>query len=194
MKPFGVAKQRLHSRLDSATRSHLGRAIAARTAAVVAEVGDAAIITGDAGVQQWATDLGLAVLREPDEAGLDGAAAALRDHAMEIGRPWLLLHADLPLISADDAIAVLRPLQAGEAVIAPSRDGGTSALGALGKVDFRYGPGSYHRHLRQMPAAAVVVRPGLVFDLDTVADLDRILRHPRGDWIRTVLAAIDSPT
>jgi 2-phospho-L-lactate guanylyltransferase (CobY/MobA/RfbA family) len=168
--------------------------IAARTAAVVAAVSDVIIITGDSGVHQWGMYNHLVVMREPDKAGLDGAAATLRDHAISVGRPWLLLHADLPLISTDDVIALLTPLQAGRAVIAPSHDGGTSGLGASGRIEFRYGTGSYHRHLRQLPTAAVVVRPGLGLDLDTVADLDGILRHRRGDWIRTILAAIDSPT
>lgn len=199
VKPFGVAKQRLHSRLDPATRSVLGRWIAARTAAtVIGAGGEVVIVTGDSGVRRWAATLGIGLnvgtIRERQGAGLDGAATALRDHALDLGRPWLLVHADLPLISVKDIEAVLRPIHDGIAVIAPSHDGGTSVLGGHGRVEFRYGVGSYHRHLRQMPAATVIVRPGLTFDLDTVDDLDLILRHPRGIWIEELLTAIDSPT
>ncbi len=195
VKPFGVAKQRLHPAIDAPTRSVLGRTIAASTASVVAAAGgEVVIVTGDAGVRGWATNLGLGTVTEPKGAGLDGAAAALRDHAVGRGRSWLVLHADLPLIGEADAAALLQPLGTGRPVVAPSHDGGTSAIGSRGLIEFRYGNGSYHRHLRQMPAAAVVVRPGLAFDLDTVADLDGILRHPGGKWIRELLAAIDSPS
>lgn len=195
VKPFGVAKQRLHPRLDPATRSVLGRRIAAHTAAVVAAAAaEVFIVAGDSGVRRWAAGLGLGTIAEPDAGGLDGAAAALRDRAIGSGRAWLVLHADLPLISDGEMRAVLDPLRAGRAVIAPSHDGGTSAFGATGPLDFHYGIGSFHRHFRQVPTGAVVVRPGLAFDLDTVDDLDAVLRHPRGKWIERLLTAIDSPT
>lgn len=194
VKPFGVAKQRLHVRLTSAARSRLGRQIAARTAETVAAAdGQVVIVTGDAGVRQWATGLALGTVSEWEGGGLDGAAGALRDHAIAAGRPWLVLHADLPLISVGEIAAVLQALRAGRAVIAPSHDGGTSALGGVGDIDFRYGIASYHRHLRQVPTADVIVCPGLALDLDTVGDLDAVLRHPRGDWIKRLLSAIDSP-
>jgi 2-phospho-L-lactate guanylyltransferase len=195
VKPFGVAKQRLHLRLDPATRSILGRRIAARTAAAAAGAGvEVIIVTGDSGVRRWAGDLGLRTIAEPEGTGLNGAAAALRDQAIRAGRSWLVIHADLPLISPTEVGAMLEPLRNGGTVIAPSHDGGTSALGGFGHVDFRYGIGSFQRHLRQVPTAAVIVRPGLAFDLDTVEDLDGILGHPHGDWIKRLLAAIDSPT
>lgn len=194
VKPFGVAKQRLHPRLDPAARSVLGRRIAARTAAVAAAAGaEVVIVTGDAGVRRWAAGLELGTLTEPDGAGLDGAASALCDHAVGLGRLWLVLHADLPLVTEDEVAAILRPLRNGAAVIAPSYDGGTSAIGGAGRIAFSYGIGSFHRHLRRLAPASVIVRPGLAFDLDTVADLDDVLRHARGQWIKRLLAAIDSP-
>jgi 2-phospho-L-lactate guanylyltransferase (CobY/MobA/RfbA family) len=138
VKPFGVAKQRLHLRLDPATRSVLGRRIAARTAATVADAAaDVVIIAGDSGVRRWAANLELETIGEPDAGGLNGAAAALRDHAISGGRAWMVLHADLPLISDGEMRAVLEPLRAGAAVVAPSHDGGTSALGGTGRLDFR---------------------------------------------------------
>ena len=195
VKPFGVAKQRLHRRLDPATRSIIGRRIAARTAAAVAAAGvEVVVVTGDPGVRRWAGDLGLESIAEPEGTGLNGAAAALRDHAIGAGRSWLVIHADLPLVSSTEVGAMLEPLRNGKTVIAPSHDGGTSALGGSGQFDFRYGIGSFQRHLRQVPTATVIVRAGLAFDLDTVEDLDGILGHPRGDWIKRLLAAIDSPT
>ncbi len=195
VKPFGVAKQRLHPRLDAPSRSRLGREVARRTAQVASDAGaDVVFVTGDAGVRRWAQGHGYLTLDEsPSEtSGLDGAAAAVRDLAVEQGRPWLLLHADVPLVSVADIVALLEPLAAGKAVIAPSYDGGTTALGAHRFIEFSYGAGSYHRHLRSMPDAAVVVRPGLAHDLDTVADLDEIRSCRRGRWIEDIVSTIDS--
>lgn len=194
IKPFGVAKQRLHPLVTAEARSVLGKAIAARTAAMaqLAEV-DVVIVTGDDGVGHWSGNLGLSTIREgAPGSGLNGAARALRNYAHSMGQPWLLLHADLPLIQPPDIAALVGPLLAGTGVISPSYDGGTSALGNAAEAIFSYGAGSYHRHLRSLTDATVVVRPGLAFDLDTAADLGEISRHRDGEWILGLLAAIDS--
>lgn len=180
VKPFGVAKARLGPLLDAPARAELGIAIAARTVGVAAEVAETVVVTGDAGVASWASSLGVdAVIEEP--GGLDGAAAALVAAAR--GRPWLLVHADLPRLGADDLSAVLDGLDAAGDVLAPSWDGGTSAMGGRGPKAFSYGPGSFHAHLRATPSAAVVVRPGLALDLDTPADY-RAWRRWSGGGLR----------
>ena len=119
-------------------------------------------------------------------------------HTLHRSAPHTRAEIDWLNYLVDRGLPVARPVvsQGGRwlEVIAPSHDGGTSALGATGHLDFHYGVGSFHRHLRQAPRAAVIVRPGLAFDLDTVDDLDAVLRHPRGNWIEMLLAAIDSPT
>lgn len=195
VKPFGVAKQRLHPRLDAPSRSRLGREVARRTAKVASAAGATVVfVTGDSGVRRWAESHGYPTLAESrsNRSGLDGAASAVRDHALDIDRPWLVLHADLPLVSVDDIRSLLEPLAVGRPVIAPSYDGGTAALGANRFIDFTYGSGSYGRHLRQVPDASVIVRPGLAHDLDTVADLDEIVAQPGGQWISRLMATIDS--
>lgn len=197
IKPFGVAKQRLHPRLSRAARSVLGRSIAAHTLQTIASAGgNATVVTGDPGVRNWATDLGFPVQDEAAaEPGLNGAARALQHSALTAGRPWLIVHADLPLVNQGDVAQLLERLDGGGAVIAPSHDGGTSALGAGGWVQPSYGPGSYHRHLRALrrfAAPATVCRPGLAFDLDTVADLDMLLAVDGASWIKDHLEAIDS--
>lgn len=189
IKPFGVAKQRLDSRLSAAQRSALGKAVAAHTIdAIRSAHGDVVVITGDADVADWARELGVATVAEPSRgAGLNGAAAALRDVALTASRSWLVLHADLPSILAADVSVLLTGLARGP-VISPSYDGGTTALGASQSVDFSYGPGSFHRHFRRLPTACVIARAGLAFDLDTVADLDAAKKA--NPWIA---AALDSP-
>jgi 2-phospho-L-lactate guanylyltransferase len=199
IKPFGVAKQRLRPRLDAAARSVIGREIAAHTLRTAAATGaDVVVVTADAGVASWAADLGFDSLDEGPHHGLDGAVAVLQAAARHNGhraRPWLALHADLPMLTRFDVAALLGGLSETAAVIAPSHDGGTSALGAAHRIETRYGVGSFHGHLRRLQwtsVTTVVARPGLAFDLDTVADLDRLLTAPGAQWIRDRLAAIDS--
>lgn len=167
VKPFGVAKARLSPVLDGPGRSRLGISIAARTLGIASKVGLGAVITGDGGVGEWATDLGHAVIWELP-GGLDGAARALV--AAAGSDPWLLVHADLPRLSEEDLQAAILSLTVDGAVISPSSDGGTSLIGSSGETSFSFGPGSFQRHLAGIPHARVLVRPGLALDLDTPAD------------------------
>ncbi len=197
IKPFGVAKQRLHPRLSRLQRSRLGRDIAAHTLRSIAAAGGAAVVvSGDSGVRGWAADIGFPSHDEGQPgSGLNGAAVALQLRALNEGRPWLVVHADLPLLHPSDVDVLLAHLSGGNAVIAPSHDGGTSALGAAVRIEPRYGKASYHRHLRAlstMRMVTTVCRPGLAFDLDTVADLDMLLAGTRASWIRDHVEAIDS--
>jgi 2-phospho-L-lactate guanylyltransferase len=197
IKPFGVAKQRLHPRLSREKRSRLGRDIAAHTLRTIATVGgDVVVVSSDLKVQSWAAGIGFASSPEgPAGSGLNGAVLALQQRALREGRPWLAVHADLPLLSPTDVAPLLERLESGSAVIAPSHDGGTSALGAQALLEPRYGIGSYQRHLSALsrfPAVATLCRPGLAFDLDTVADLDMLIAAEPAGWIKAQLEAIDS--
>jgi len=192
VKPFGVAKARLAPVLDTTTRSRIGVAIAARTAALVADAaGDVVIVTGDPGVARWAEALGHDIVdeRTAEGHGLDRAARAVAAYATRLGRPWAIVHADLPLVSLADLTAVF---EAGlhHGAVAPSYDGGTNVLAHRGDdIQFAYGPGSFHRHVSAAPGAAVVVRPGLALDLDTPEDLAHITRLPQGAWLADLLGA-----
>ncbi len=191
IKPFGVAKRRLARDLDTESRSRLGKAIAART---VAAAGDCsrhvAVVTGDAGVAAWADRRGARVIREPSESSLDQAARLAVAAARRLGLAWLIVHADLPLVTGPDLAAAAGAIPDGGIVLAPSHDGGTSVVG--GRVEeftFAYGPGSFRLHLA---AAArrpvrVVVRTGLALDLDGPEDLRTALRLDRGSWLREIL-------
>lgn len=167
-------------------------AIAARTAALVADAaGDVVIVTGDPGVARWAEARGHDVVDEHTARGhgLDRAARAVAVHATRRSRPWAIVHADLPLVSSADLAAVFEAARDGCA-IAPSYDGGTNVLAHRGDdLRFAYGPGSFHRHLAAAPGAAVVIRPGLAFDLDTPEDLEHITRRPGGAWLADLLGA-----
>ncbi|MEE8330558.1 MAG: 2-phospho-L-lactate guanylyltransferase [Acidimicrobiia bacterium] len=188
IKPFGVAKGRLASVLDAPARSRLGRAVANNTLAVLAETGVAvAVVTADGGVAKWASSQGVRVIVDPN-TGLDDAAAAAV--AASQGR-WAILHADLPLISVADVRALLDAIPRHGVALAPSADGGTTAVaGTVDSFGFAYGPGSFARHLRAAAAVphAVVSRPGLALDLDTPADYAMATSLLEDSWLTAAVA------
>lgn len=188
IKPFGVAKQRLSKRLDAATRSRVGKAIAERTAAAATDAGAlVAIVTGDAGVKRWAQGNGYLIIVEPDapNSGLDGAAEAAVFEATRRQRPWAVIHADLPLVTPTALHAVFAAAEQGT-VLVPSYNGGTNIIAGRGaSFRFAYGKASFHRHLAMNTGARVLTNPQLALDLDTTDDLDRALGS--GGWLSTFI-------
>lgn len=157
---------RLAGVLDPPARSRLTLELADRLVDAAAEAGlEVIVVTASLEVRAWAAGRGLAVVDDPG-GGLDAAATA--GTAAVAGR-WALVHGDLPLVDARDLLA----LTDGDdlPVLAPSKDGGTSAVVDRGAFPFAYGPGSFARHLARVPHARVVVRPGLAVDLDRPHDL-----------------------
>jgi 2-phospho-L-lactate guanylyltransferase len=175
---------RLAAHLDDADRSELGRALAERTANLTIESGLRPLfIAGDEEVAEWALLLGFPSLRDPGKS-LDEAADMGTFAADETGSPWLVLHSDLPLLTVSDLRTLEESLLRHGKVLAPSADGGTSAMGARGvHYRFRYGPGSFRRHLALYPEAGIVVRLGLLHDVDTYPDLVSARGHSRGAWL-----------
>jgi 2-phospho-L-lactate guanylyltransferase len=190
IKPFGVAKRRLSTRLDARARSRLGKAVAARTAAAATDAGAlVAIVTGDEDVAHWGRSLGYLTIdeRTSSRSGLDGAAEATLYEAARRQRPWAIIHADLPLVCPAALTPVFRRASLG-LVLVPSHDGGTNIIaGSRTRMNFAYGPGSFHRHLAGHPTAGVHVDVRLALDLDTAGDLDRALSYADGRWLRDLI-------
>ena len=183
VKSFRLGKGRMAGHLSDDARSVLGRALAERTAALAVDAGlIPVLVAGDVEVAEWAITHGFPSIPDPGE-GLDGAALAGARWSIEAASEWVVLHADLPLLTATDLSELDEALADAGAVLAPSADGGTSAIGAKGPAAFSYGPGSFHRHLGRFPTAAVVARPGLLHDIDTFSDLESARSHPRGAWL-----------
>ena len=169
--------------LSDDARSGLGRALAERTATLAVDAGlIPVLVAGDGEVAEWAITNGFPSIPDPTE-GLDGAALAGARWAIEAASEWIVVHTDLPLLTVAELAELSEAMSGGGNVIAPSADGGTSALGGSGPAAFSYGPGSFHRHLGRFPAAAIVARPGLLHDIDTFSDLESARRHPRGAWL-----------
>lgn len=188
IKSFRLGKQRLSDALDDERRQTLGRALAGHTAGVVESAGlIPLIVTADPQVAEWATASGFPSL--PDSGtGLTDAARVGMEWARSSRSRWLVLHGDLPLLSTSDVQAVAEPMRRGHGVIAPSSDGGTSAIGADGEFRFEFGVGSFHRHLPRLTDARVVVRTGLALDVDSPNDLVSAAATTRGTWLREVLS------
>ena len=182
LKGFDAAKGRLSGHLPGDRRASLARATAGRLLAAGRDAGfTVAIATPSEDVRRWAHRQGVDVLTEPPDGGLDGAAAAIAD----TGDPWCVVHGDLPLVSAADLTLLRHHLLAGHSVIAPSRDGGTNALGSSGAMKFSYGPGSFVRHLAALAnrSPAVIVTVGLSIELDTIFDLEAVAGLQAGAWL-----------
>lgn len=134
-------------------------------------------------VQDWALQLGLVAMSE-DEPGLDSAARTGRSWATGHGLAWVVIHSDLPLVRSSELRVISDAVERGRDVIAPSSDGGTSALSAGEPIEFAYGPGSFHRHLGQLRDPLIAVTAGTLHDLDSANDLEAATHHSEGRWLR----------
>lgn len=187
VRSFRLGKTRLAEAVEETERVELGRALASHVAGVVATADLLPlVVTADAEVATWATAEGFPSLPDP-ESGLDTAAASGVAWAEVSHSSWIVLHADLPLLDAGDVRTLAALLAEGFDPIAPSSDGGTSAIGSRGGFAFAFGKGSFHRHLARLNSPKVVATPRLLLDLDSPADLVAALAHPRGRWLRELL-------
>lgn len=113
--------------------------------------------------------------------GLTQAHRVLREFGC---REVVILPADLPTITAADIDALVRAGRQGGFAIASDAAGvGTNALCLASTHPFRFqfGPDSKRLHLQEAErtglGAQVVRLPGLEFDVDSPADLDRLDRQ-----------------
>ena len=182
MRPVSTCKRRLVEEVPASTREALVLLMLDRTVRVVREaLGDGAcwVIGGDPSVQRvteeaggaWqedcAPDLNATVLDGMRRAYVAGAAAAI------------FIPADVPLITARDIHALI---EASDGYTRPvgveaASDGGTNALLVPAGIDLppALGHRSYSRHRQNGERAGTTLvparAPGLVFDLDSPADL-----------------------
>lgn len=190
IKPFESAKGRLAGALEPGARAELMRETAGRVVRASAAGGAlTVVVTGDPAVAAWAHGLGVEVMAEPPGGGLDGAAYAAAESAVSAGVVWCIAHGDLPLLTPDHMARVLAAADEGAAVLAPSRTGGTNLLASRRLIDFRYGPGSFARHLAAFAGdeRRVIVATGTALDLDTPDDLATAATLPGGAWLTRYL-------
>ncbi len=177
-----AGKTRLSAELGPSERSRLVAVLARHVlgALLDAHVSRVLVVTADPTFVERLVgqDGSVEVVGQPaDRPGLNEAVAVGQERALAAGAARVLVvHADLPLLGADDVRALLEP--ATPVVVAPDRLGtGTNALVLAGTVSgfrFRFGPGSREAHEREARRLGVVpdvvLRPGTATDLDTAAD------------------------
>ncbi|MEX1124906.1 MAG: 2-phospho-L-lactate guanylyltransferase [Acidimicrobiia bacterium] len=187
VKPFRLGKERLADSLTPDARVALGQAFAERTADTAAAAGMIPlIVAGDLEVAEWALIRGIPAVDDPG-IDLNAAAAAGVEWARVAECSWIVVHCDLPLLQVAELMELASALGRSGTVIAPSADGGTSALGSIEPIEFAYGPGSFHRHLARTREPMVIARTGLLHDVDSPADLASARAHPRGAWLESVI-------
>jgi len=149
----------------------------------------AIVLTRDPDVEAAARGHARLLPEDPAATGLNAqleyAASLLLAEGTAKDR-LLILHADLPLVTAG-AIETLEALsEPNSVVMVESRDGGTNAMlqRPPGRFPLAYGPGSFAAHESAARAAGMtVLRNGnreLRLDLDTPEDIVELLRAPRG--------------
>jgi 2-phospho-L-lactate/phosphoenolpyruvate guanylyltransferase len=189
VKSFAAAKNRLATALPPQARIAISQEMARRTCLLLDEAGARPLVlAADEVVAEWAVDLGLEVSLEKGSDLSEAAEAAV---ALAAGQPWIVVHADLPLLDLQILTSLVAAVAAGHTVIGPSRDGGTPVIGGSGSLfTFSYGPSSYHRHLRRLTSSdpTVVVDARLAIDLDDPTDLRAV--SGRVPWIAKILDSL----
>jgi 2-phospho-L-lactate/phosphoenolpyruvate guanylyltransferase len=174
IRAFALGKARLAGHLAAEDRAELARRLA--DCVVTAAAGlRVLVVSSDDEVRRWAEARSVAILDDP--GSLDGAAAAGRAWFAAAGATRVVVaHADLPRattfrrVIGDGAQPIVT-------LVPCHRDDGTPVLSlpAHGKFTFRYGPGSFRRHVTEAHEHGLAVRvirdPDLAFDVDTVDDL-----------------------
>lgn len=187
VKSFSAGKQRLSGAISPLVRSALGMAMVEHVSDAAVEAGlIPVLVTADPEVATWAAGHAIPSIPDPGR-GLDAAAAAGVEWATAGSSGWMILHSDLPLLTAGEIHSFLKAAGDGGA-IAPSSDGGTSAIMSRRRIAFVYGPSSFSRHLARMDQPSIVALTGFLHDLDSPDDLESARLHPRGRWIETVLS------
>lgn len=163
-------KSRLASILSLEERRKLGDHMAAQVVAelrAVSGIGEI-IMLSPRPLPNWP-------VRHVEDQGR-GLNAELDEVALTIPERLLVIHGDLPLISADDISALLDAAESSGAAIAPDRHGqGTNALALWMRppaFTFAFGPNSFALHQQRLDdTLAIVRREGLACDIDTADDL-----------------------
>lgn len=159
---------RLDGVLSPRQRTVLTRALCTRAAVAARDAGLRLVaVSSSEGVARWADRQDTETWPDPG-TGLSAAASAAV-HRMG-SDPWIMLHADLPLVTASSLHTVA---EAGSSapVLVPSQDGGTNVIASEGPFSFAYGVGSFHRHFAAVPHATVITAAALSIDIDSPSQL-----------------------
>ena len=186
VKPLRRGKSRLAGILTEDERADLNRSLLQHTLQILSElreVDDVLVVSRDPQVLTIARNHGARTVREDGQAELNTALKRATVIAQVYAtRGVLVLPADLPLISREDALALVeRATDPPVVVIAPDRHGkGTNALliSPAGLIEYDFGEDSFQRHCQLVKQAGarleVVNLHSLGLDLDSPEDYEII--------------------
>jgi 2-phospho-L-lactate guanylyltransferase len=155
---------RLAGVLNLSERSTLARTLSEIAVTAAADAGLAVqVLTGAKDVAAWSAGQGVPVVFDAGQ----GLSTSLSAVVATLDQPWLVCHADLPLVTGKALASVASAADDRGWAIAPSLDGGTNVIAGTGRFRFSFGPGSFHSHLASVPNAAVIVDARLAVEVDT---------------------------
>ncbi len=160
----------------------------------VPELARVVVVTPDADVARAAVEAGAEVLQRPDPGLNEAIEAGASELAREPGDGVLVVLGDVAAAQPADLARLLAANTGHGVVLAPSSDGGTSALLRVPHdvIPACFGPDSAARHREAASRAGVpcceLVLPSLSLDVDVHEDLQRLVeRGPIGRRTRAAL-------
>ncbi|HZM21595.1 MAG TPA: 2-phospho-L-lactate guanylyltransferase [Anaerolineales bacterium] len=184
VKPLRRGKSRLAGILTEDERADLNRTLlqhTLETLTTLKEMEEVLVISRDPQVLTIARNYGARTVREDGQPDLNTALNRATVIAQVYAtRGVLVLPADLPLISREDALVLVeRADDPPVVVIAPDRhQKGTNALlmSPAGLIEYQFGENSFQRHCNLVKKAGarleIVNLPSLGLDLDSPEDLE----------------------
>jgi 2-phospho-L-lactate/phosphoenolpyruvate guanylyltransferase len=197
------AKQRLTGFLAVEQRETLARMLYRQTLATLCQaegIDRVVVATSDGEIADHARQSGALVFEEDEQISHNVSADAACWRAMEMGASTVLLvPIDVPTVTPADFTQLAAAARPG-LIVVPSSDGtGTNALVRTPPncIESRFGPGSFRAHLDQALSkglpADVLRLPGLMFDIDTPADVAELLARTHdcdiSSFLRTACAS-----
>ena len=187
VKDLSEVKTRLASALDANQRRQLVLAMLSDLLHALRQcriVGRILLVSRDPSVAELAHSLDTDLLNSREDNGLNSAIDAALSELIDRGETQaLVLHADLPLASADGLAKLIEEGRHADLALVPcnDKDGSNALLTRLPpRINFHYGPGSYQQHLAEAHKQGLEVAqpdlPELALDIDTVADLGQLCR------------------
>jgi 2-phospho-L-lactate/phosphoenolpyruvate guanylyltransferase len=186
VKPLRRGKSRLAGVLTEDERAALNQELLERTLKTLSslkELNQVLVVSRDPHALTIARNHGARTVQEDGQpqlnTALTRATVVAKVHATQ---GVLILPADLPLLTAEDVLALIdRAAKPPVVVIAPDRHGkGTNALLMVpaGQIEYDFGEDSFQHHCeRAIKSGArleIVELPTLALDLDLPEDLDMV--------------------
>ena len=184
VKPLRRGKSRLAGTLNEDERTELNRALLQHTLETLSEVKEVdgvLVVSRDPNALTIARNHGARTVQEVGQPQLNTALKRATIVAQVYAtRGVLVLPADLPLISRDDVLALIKlATQPPVVVIAPDRHGkGTNALliSPPGLIEYDFGENSFQRHCDLVKKAGARLEianlPSLGLDLNVPEDFE----------------------